>query len=363
MSQVHQPAPLHFYAGERALARIRDNGLNPGDVSMMPGAAGGPKALGLLGLDRVLFGDWLQRAPRKRSLIGSSIGSWRFAAACLPDPVAGLERLAELYTAQRFPKGVTAAQITRQCQQMLQDLIQGQEAQVLDQEGFRLNVMVNPSRGLAASDSKALLSLGLLGVVAANTLNRGFIRTGFERVVLHDAREKPPLGAFTDFSGRYAELTPQNLQDALLASASIPMVMEAVPEIAGVAGRQFRDGGLTDYHLDLPYESDGLVLYPHFTERVVPGWFDKTLPWRRGNTERLRDVVLLAPSPAYLAGLPDGRLPDRRDFKVYEGDDETREKHWRQAMAESRRLGDYFMERVESGRFVEEVRPLSELPS
>lgn len=362
MSQANQPAPLHFYAGERALARIQERGLNPGDVSMMPGAAGGPKALGLLGLDRALFGDWLQREPRKRSLIGSSIGSWRFAAACLPDPVAGLERLAELYTSQRFPKGITAGQITQQCQQMLQDLLQGQEAEVLTQEAYRLNVMVNPSRGLVASDNRSLLSLGLLGVVAANTLNRSLIRSGFERVVLHDARERPPLGAFTDFPGRYAELTSGNLPEALLASASIPMVMEAVPEIAGVVGRQFRDGGLTDYHMDLPYESDGLVLYPHFTERIIPGWFDKTLPWRRGDVQRLRDVVLMAPSPAYLAGLPDGRLPDRRDFKVYQGDDGTREKHWRQAMAESCRLGDYFMERVESGRFAEELRPLSELP-
>lgn len=362
MSQPDQPAPLHFYAGERALAHIRERGLAPGDISMIPGAAGGPKALGLLGLDRVLFGDWLQREPRKRWLIGSSIGSWRFAAACLPDPVAGLERLAELYTAQRFPKGVTAGQITQQCQQMLKDLLQGQEAQVLHQEAYRLNVMVNPSRGLAASDSRSLLSLGLLGVVMANTLHRSLIRTGFERVVMHDAREKPPLGAFTDFPGRYAELSRENLQDALLASASIPMVMKAVPEIAGVAGRQFRDGGLTDYHLDLPYQSDGVVLYPHFTERVVPGWFDKTLPWRQGSPERLRDVVLVAPSPAYLAGLPDGRLPDRRDFKVYEGDDDTREKHWRQAMDESRRLGDYFMACVESGRLAGQVRPLSELP-
>ncbi|MGV8769482.1 patatin-like phospholipase family protein, partial [Pseudomonas aeruginosa] len=61
-----------------------------------------------------------------------------------------------------------------------------------------------------------------------------------------------------------------------------------------------RDGGLLDYHLDLPYEDRGVVLYPHFTDKVIPGWFDKGLPWRRGDAGRLQDVLLLAPSREYL---------------------------------------------------------------
>ncbi|XOZ32740.1 patatin-like phospholipase family protein [Halomonadaceae bacterium KBTZ08] len=352
---------LSIHAGDRALARIRERGLRPEDVGVIPGAAGGPKALGLQGLDRVLFGDWLERAPRERALIGSSIGSWRFACACTPDPVAALERLGELYTAQRFPRGVTPDQVSRQCEAMLEALIGGQENAVFEQQRYRLNVMVARSRGLAASDNKALLMAGLAPVVLANALYRPWIQLGFERVLMHDERAVPPLDAFNDFPGRYEQLNAANLQAALLASGSIPMVMRAVERIPGVAGHCFRDGGLTDYHLDLPYAGDDLVLYPHFTQRVVPGWFDKSLPWRNGDPERLRNMVLIAPTAEYLATLPDGRLPDRRDFHAYEGDDATRESHWRQAMAESQRLGDAFLELVDNDRVAQVAQPLSEL--
>ena len=60
----------------------------------------------------------------------------------------------------------------------------------------------------------------------------------------------------------------------------------------------------------------------------------------------------------YLARLPHGKLPDRTDFKRYLGNDEGRERYWRQAMAESARLGDEFLELVESGRLVERLQPL-----
>lgn len=360
MSTTEQP-PLTIHAGEQALSHIREHGLRPEDVGTIPGAAGGPKALGLQGLDRVLFGDWLRRAPRERALIGSSIGSWRFACVCLPEPVAALERLGELYTAQRFFKGITPSQVSQQCRQMLDDLLQGQEAEILSQEQYRLNVLVARSRGILGSDARPLLGLGLAAVVLANTLHRPWVRVGFERLVLHDARAKPPLGPLDSLSGRYEALAADNLRDALLASGSIPLVMEAVDTIKGVPGARFRDGGLTDYHLDLPYAGEDLVLYPHFTDRVVPGWFDKALSWRHGDPQRLRNLVLIAPSREYLESLPDGHLPDRRDFPAYEGDDATRERHWRQAMAESERLGDYFLELVDNGRVAEVARPLSEI--
>ncbi|MNG15558.1 hypothetical protein D3C84_993980 [compost metagenome] len=91
---------------------------------------------------------------------------------------------------------------------------------------------------------------------------------------------------------------------------------------------------------------------------MVPGWFDKSLPWRKGDAERLQDVLLISPSREYLATLPHGKLPDRRDFKRYLGDDAGRERYWRKAMAESQRLGDEFLELVESGRLGERLQSL-----
>ncbi len=360
MTAIHSPYPaLTLKAGKDALRRIRQNGLSAADVGVLPGAAGGPKALGIQGLDLALFGEWLPRALRERALIGASIGSWRFASACLPDPTTAIRRLGELYTAQDFAKGVTQAEVSRSCQRMLDDLLEGRDARVLDNPLYRLNIMVVKSHGLLADDHRARLGLGLSSVVADNLIGRPRLARHFERIILHDARSAPPLGTLTDFPSRCLPLATDNLRHALLASGSIPMVMEGVRDIPGAGSGTYRDGGLLDYHLDLPYSGGDIVLYPHFTDKVIPGWFDKALPWRRGDTERLKNVVLLAPSPQYLARLPYGKLPDRSDFKRFMGDAASRQRYWRTAMNESQHLGDTFLELVERGTLGDHLHPLS----
>ncbi len=359
MTAIRIPFPaLTLRAGGRALRRIRDQGLRPADVDILPGAAGGPKGLGIQGLDLALFADWLPRAPRPRTLIGASIGSWRFASACLPDAAAGIRRLGELYTGQRFRKGVSMAEVSRSCVRLLDDLLEGQDHALLANPHYRLNVMVVKSNGLLIGDHRGSLGLGLSSVIGSNLLGRRHLGRHFERVILHDARQAPPLAPLNDFRTHYHVLDANNLRQALLASGSIPMVMEAIRDIPGIGPGAYRDGGLLDYHLDLPYAGDGVVLYPHFTDRVIPGWFDKGLPWRRGDAGQLRDVLLVAPSRDYLARLPHGKLPDRKDFYRYQEDDQGRERYWRQAMAESQRLGDEFLELAESGRLGERLMPL-----
>ncbi|NQD92413.1 patatin-like phospholipase family protein [Pseudomonas sp. CrR25] len=355
--QIKFPA-LTIKAGSRAMARIRERGLQPADVGILPGAAGGPKALGIQGLDLALFGEWLPRAPRERSLIGASIGSWRFASACLPDAAAGIRRLGELYTAQRFAKGVSMTEVSRSCRLMLEQLLEGQDPQILNNPHYRLNIVVVKSHGLLQHDHRGALGLGLSSVIGSNLLGRPRLARHFERLILHDARQAPPLAALHDFPSRCLPLNDGNLRHALLASGSIPMVMEGVRDIPGAGPGTYRDGGLLDYHLDLPYNGDDIVLYPHFTDRVIPGWFDKGMPWRRADAKRLHNVLLLAPSRDYLARLPHGKLPDRKDFRRYLGDDAGRERYWRTAMAESRRLGDEFLELQESGRLAERMLAL-----
>ncbi|WDG77146.1 patatin-like phospholipase family protein [Pseudomonas chlororaphis] len=359
MTAIHIKFPaLTLKAGPRALARIRANGLSAAEVGTLPGAAGGPKALGIQGLDLALFGEWLPAAPRERSLIGASVGSWRFASACLPDAVEGIRRLGQLYNAQSFAKGVTMAQISQSSQRMLHELLDGRDASILDNPHYRLNIMVVKSHGLLADDHRGRLGLGLSSVIADNLRGRARLSRHFERLVLHDPRLAPPLQTLDDFPSRFVPLDTGNLRQALLASGSIPMVMQGVRDLPGAGAGTFRDGGLLDYHLDLPYSGEDIVLYPHFTDRVIPGWFDKTLPWRRGNPGRLQDVLLLAPSKEYLARLPYGKLPDRNDFKRFMGDDASRQKYWRSAMDESRRLGDEFLELAASGGLGERLLTL-----
>jgi hypothetical protein len=359
MTAIHIKFPaLTLKAGPRAFKRIRQAGLQAADVGILPGAAGGPKALGIQGLDLALFGEWLPAAPRERSLIGASVGSWRFASACLPDAAEGIRRLGILYNEQSFAKGVTMAGVSQSSQRMLDDLLEGRDLTILDNPHYRLNIMVVKSHGLLAQDHRGRLGLGLSSVIADNLRGRARLSRHFERLIIHDPRLAPPLHPLTDFPSRFVPLEAGNLRQALLASGSIPMIMEGVRNLPGAGAGTYRDGGLLDYHLDLPYSGEDIVLYPHFTDRVIPGWFDKGLPWRRGDTSRLQDVLLLAPSREYLARLPFGKLPDRNDFKRFMGDDPGRRKYWRTAMDESRRLGDEFLELTANGGLGERLLTL-----
>ena len=92
-----------------------------------------------------------------------------------------------------------------------------------------------------------------------------------------------------------------------------------------------------------PYSrSAGLVLYPHFTDRIIPGWLDKALRHRHRATERLANVVVLAPAPDWVATLPNAKLPDRSDFTHYGQDITSRQRVWSGATAAAAQLADEF---------------------
>ena len=64
------PQALAIHAGPRALQQLRERGLQPRDVRVIPAAAGGPKGLVLNPLDRFLFGEWLPRDNHVVHLLG-----------------------------------------------------------------------------------------------------------------------------------------------------------------------------------------------------------------------------------------------------------------------------------------------------
>jgi hypothetical protein len=243
MTAIHIKFPaLTLKAGPRAFKRIREAGLNAADVGILPGAAGGPKALGIQGLDLALFGEWLPAAPRERSLIGASVGSWRFASACLPNAAEGIRRLGTLYNEQSFAKGVTMAGVSQSSQRMLDDLLEGRDLTILDNPHYRLNIMVVKSHGLLSQDHRGRLGLGLSSVIADNLRGRARLSRHFERLIVHDPRLAPPLHPLTDFPSRFVPLVADNLRQALLASGSIPMVMEGVRDLPGAGAGTYRDG-------------------------------------------------------------------------------------------------------------------------
>jgi len=163
----------------------------------------------------------------------------------------------------------------------------------------------------------------------------------FERALFFDGRDIPPFFDVAGFPLQRVMLRKNNLKDAILATGSIPLVISGVQDIAGAIPGMYRDGGVIDYHLDLP-QSDGgrLALYVHFFDRIVPGWFDKKMSWRRPDPAHVDRTLLVSPSAEFVARLPHGKIPDRTDFANYAP--QERVKVWRTVVAECEVLAEEF---------------------
>ena len=74
----------------------------------------------------------------------------------------------------------------------------------------------------------------------------------------------------------------------------------------------------------------------------MPGWLDKALKWRHKATPFLSNTVVLAPNPDWVKTLPNGKLPDRKDFASYGQDLQSRVKVWQAATSASQQLADEF---------------------
>ena len=351
---------LALYAGPRARAHLREHGLRAQDVRVVPAAAGGPKGLVLNPLDRFIFGHWLAQTPQTVHLLGASIGAWRMACACMHDADAGLAQLAEDYIEQRYDhapgRAPKARHVSEVLARKLQERLGVRAHEVLAHPTRRLHVFTSRGRHVLGREGRLRTPLGYFGAFVANAMGRRALGGWIERVVFSDPREPLPF-SMSDFRTMRSTLADANLVAAVLASCSIPFWLNAVHDIHGGPRGAYWDGGITDYHLHLPYAdmAAGLVLYPHFQDSVVPGWLDK--PWKRRHaaTPALDNVIVLAPQPDWVRGLPGAKLPDRGDFKAYADDDATRIKVWRRALAESQRLADEFAALVERPGSIESL--------
>ena len=341
---------LQLYAGPQARATIARDGLSPQQVHTIAAAAGGPKGLLLGPLDRFLFGEWLPRSQQPVDLVGASIGAWRMATACLEAPVQAFERLENDYIHQHYPtrpgqKRPSADQVSETFSRTITSFFGQRERQVLNHPRYRLHIVTSRGRHILRRESAWRTPLGYLGAYMSNALRRNAMGAWLERVVFSSPPDAALPFATTDYRTRQIALTLENFQPALQASCSIPFVLRAVPDIAGAPAGAYWDGGITDYHLHLNYAAargQGIVLYPHFQQQVVPGWLDKSLKWRHGSSPFLDTMLLLAPRPEWVASLPNAKLPDRTDFTRYGNDLAGRVKAWTATTAASRQLADEF---------------------
>jgi hypothetical protein len=343
---------LAVHAGPRALARLREQGLKPQDVRVIPAAAGGPKGLVLSPLDQFIFGEWLAGTDHTVHLMGASIGAWRMATACLNEPAAAFAQMAHDYIHQEYEhepgKQPKAKHVSEAFGAKLVERFGGRTQEVLNHPRYRLHVFTSRGRHIMRREGRITTPLGYLGAFATNAISRKAMGGWLERVIFSDARDAVPLHLH-DYRTHTVTLDERNLAASILASCSIPFWLEAVHDIPGAPRGAYWDGGITDYHLHLNYASmpDGLVLYPHFQKTVIPGWLDKAFKHRHRATERLDNVVVLAPTPEWIATLPNGKLPDRNDFKHYGDDTASRVKAWSAAVQQSQQLRDEFAALVE----------------
>jgi len=352
---------LSFFAGERALEIIKDEGLRQERIRIMPGAAGGPKWLVLSGIDRVLARDFFRNRKKALNVIGSSIGSWRFAALCEKKPVQAIERFESRYIRQVFKGKPSPGEISEESRKVLDDFIpRSAVKEILSHPFMRIHIIAVLCRWPVSSDNSLVQGAGLAYSFILNVLGRKNLKHQFERVLFYDPREGAPFIQFNDFPTHYIKLNEENLKAALLASGSIPQVMSGVRDISGSPPGVYRDGGMLDYHLNLPYGShrDEIIFFPHFSGKIIPGWLDKALPWRKPGRGDTGNLLVVAPSPGFVESLPLKKIPDRGDFALFRGRDADRIECWDNTVKRCREMGDEFMEAVGSGAIRDLVAPL-----
>ena len=349
---------LVFKAGPAAFDSIQRHGFAAERIGTLAGASGGAKWLVLSQLDRCILKTLVPKLVGPVHLIGSSIGAWRFACYAQDDPLAAIDRFEEAYIRQSYSDKPDIHEITAKTREILQVVLQdGAAEQILSHPVFRSHVMTVRARHLAASENKAVLATALLLAASLNALNRKTLGWFFDRALFFDARQLPPFFDVDGFPIQKIRIRASNIEDAIVATGSIPLVMSGVRDIEGADPGIYRDGGIIDYHLDLPH-SDGerLTLFPHFFDRIIPGWFDKKLPWRKPNPLNIDRTILLSPSADFVARLPRGKIPDRTDFTSYTPIERIRA--WQDVVTACAALADEFNEVIETDQLAARLQPL-----
>jgi hypothetical protein len=342
---VGTEALISFRAGPGALEHVREHGLAPADIACIPAAAGGPKGLALVPFDKLLYREWLRPHDLSVELIGASVGAWRMAALAQPDPLAALDRLVHAYVHdQDYAEKPSAQEVAAACRRIARAVLGDRPLEV--RAGVALTIITSRARGpLSGAESRLAFARATL----SNAMARQRLAAHLERVLFVAGRPGFLGEPFDAFGLVRVPIDAGNAEDALLASGTIPLLCSPVNEIAGAPPGNYWDGAMVDYHLLLPYgrltRAGGrrrIVFYPHFNDYVTPGWLDKHLPWRRAPRGHpwLEDMLLVAPSPAFLARLPNGKLPDRQDFYRYGQDHAARIRAWERAIGECERFAE-----------------------
>ncbi len=350
---------INVYAGPTALKKIQSDGMKPEFFNVMAGASGGPKWFTLFGLDCYLFGEFFAHRTAPIHTIGSSAGSWRMACFAQKNPVDAINRLAKYYSHETYSAKPSAEEISDKACYMLDKVLdENGIKEIVENNIIQSHFIVAKTKGLNSFDNKLLQMTGLIKAATANAFSRKTLNHHFNRFVFHTKNNTFSDSFFklNDLPTEYLPLNSNNLNQVLMASGSIPIVLKGVKDIPGAPQGIYRDGGIIDYHLDLNFSSDQLVLYPHFFPSIKPGWFDKGLKKRNASIDNYHNVVMITPSQSHVNSLPYQKISDRKDFQVL--DEKTRIDYWQKVLDASHFMADDFKQMVDTGKGIDSIIPI-----
>jgi hypothetical protein len=352
---------LEYRAGPQALEILRQRGLTASDLDALVLPAIGPKWLVLAGFDRALLEhSWFDAAQGRALLFGSSVGAWRALALASRDPRRTHAALVDAYCRQRFTRADAPPAISNAYRRLIREVYSDDDlAYALRHPRFDVALAAVRARGpfsSRAAQASTLASAALLNALSARTRE-----LFFERVIF-DSRASTACdssGTRRDRDGTRAPLTADNVRDVALASGTVPMYMQAIQNIAHAPVGTYLDGGFSDYHVNQRLNSGaGICMLFLHQRRIVPGWLDKFVPWRRSAPDHVSRLLLIYPNAEFVRSLPGGAVPTRDDFQLFVDRPDERIARWREVVARSEALGESFLRTVASGEIAARTRAL-----
>lgn len=358
---IGKDLPFVLRAGQTARRQIATFGFSANSLLAFGAPAGGPKFIIQSHLDRFLFGQWLPQRELALPAFGSSVGAFRLLAGAHPDPAAAAERLYDAYCQQRYTHKPSAQEVTHEVRRILHTMLQYDDIpSILNHPWLQLNLLTTRCLGLAAAKRPAWQMLGFALAFGSNLRARHGLARHFDRCVFQNHTQTPSVLASDDFRTHHHALTPENLATVTLASGSIPLMMETIRDIPNSPAGAHIDGGIVDYHMDLPLlhtrAEAGILFIPHYEQRIVSGWFDKGL--KRRQPKHHERMLVLSPAPDIVAKLPGGKIPCRKDFTIYHGRDKQRLAAWQAALTVSEDISGEFQQLLKRGTIADYLQPL-----
>lgn len=181
---------------------VRKDGFSPKQIGTIAGASGGAKWLVLSQIDRVVIEKILPALTAPVHLVGSSIGTWRFACYAQNDPLDAIGRFEEAYLEQRYSEDPDIHEISARSREILDEILGEDGAtEVLSHPVLRTHVITVRARSIAASEKPFVLGASLLLAATANMVSRKTLGTFFVRSIFYDSRDLPPFHGIRDIAG------------------------------------------------------------------------------------------------------------------------------------------------------------------